>query len=276
MIITTFLMGIAFPVGKIGLAFAPPFFLMSIRYLLAGGLLALIVIKKPRPRGIRQWLQVTLIGLMQTAGVMGCVYYSMNWITSSESAIITFINPLLVIIFGTLFTDAVYRASEWLGVAIGFLGVFLSLGGGLGLHFGTLIAFMGAVLFAAATLLIKRWGASFNSMVLSAYQMLTGGIGLLIMSLLSEQPHFEITATSVLVMTCLVVLCSVLQFSAWFYLLQKGDPGRTSSYLFLAPLFGVLSSWLLLGEQIQWQVWLGGAFICFGIFLVNRQRMNRS
>jgi EamA-like transporter family. len=82
-LLTTFLMGIAFPLGKIGLAYAPPFFLMGIRYLLAGGLLALIVIRKPLPSSGRKWLQVSIIGLLQTTAVMSCVYYSMHWITSS-------------------------------------------------------------------------------------------------------------------------------------------------------------------------------------------------
>jgi drug/metabolite transporter (DMT)-like permease len=266
---TTILMGIAFPIGKIGLAYAPPFFLMGVRYILAGGLLALIVMRKPLPSGGKQWLQVWIIGLLQSAGVMGCVYYSMRWITSSESAILTFVSPLLVIIFGTMFTRSVYRARQWMGVAIGFVGVFLTFGSHMYINPGTFISFMGAVCFATATLLIKRWGHAFNMEVLSAYQMLVGGIGLLILSSITEHPYFIFTVTSITVVLCLVILCSIVQFSVWFYLLQKGDPGKTSSFLFLAPMFGVLSSWLLLGEQVKWYVGLGGAFICGGVFLVN-------
>ncbi|WP_331459300.1 DMT family transporter [Paenibacillus sp. FJAT-27812] len=122
-VVTTLLMGIAFPIGKIGLNYAPPFFLMGLRYVLAGGLLALIVAKRPRPRGRKQWLQAVVIGLFQTAAVMGCVYYSMYWITSSESAIITSISPLIVIIIATLFAGAIYSRRQWLGVVLGFIGV---------------------------------------------------------------------------------------------------------------------------------------------------------
>ncbi|MEI7026213.1 DMT family transporter [Paenibacillus sp. y28] len=94
---------------------------MGIRYVLAGGLLALLAVRRPRPRGSKQWLQAGIIGLFQSAGVMGCVYFSMRWITSGESAIITFINPMLVIVLGTLFTGAVYSKLQWLGVAVGLL-----------------------------------------------------------------------------------------------------------------------------------------------------------
>ena len=54
---------------------------------------------------------------------MGCGFYSLHWITSSESAIITFVNPLIVIVLGTFVLGKVYCAYQWLGVAIGFIGV---------------------------------------------------------------------------------------------------------------------------------------------------------
>jgi drug/metabolite transporter (DMT)-like permease len=268
-VFTTFLMGVAFPVGKIGLSYSSPFFLMGIRFVLAGGLLAVIVARKPRPRGGKQWLQAAAVGLFQSAGVMGCAYYSMRWITSGESSIITCTNPLLVIVLGTLLTGAVYRGRQWLGVAVGFVGVAFTFGLHMGIQPGTFISFAGAVCFATATLLIKRWGPAFDMTVLAAYQMLAGGMALLILSAITEHPYFTFTGTSVTILLWLAVMGSIVQFSIWFYLLRNGDPAKTSAFLFLAPLFGVLSSWLLLGEQIQWYVGVGGAFICVGIFLVN-------
>ncbi|MEW9701470.1 DMT family transporter [Paenibacillus sp. SI8] len=271
-VLTTLIMGIAFPVGKMGLAYAPPFFLMGIRFVLAGGLLAIIVVKKARPRGAKMWLQAAVIGLFQSAGVMGCAYYSMRWITSGESSIITCTNPLLVIVLGKLLTGAVYRGSQWWGVAVGFVGVVITFGLHMDINPGTFISFAGALCFATATLLIKRWGQAFDMTVLAAYQMLAGGSALLILSLLTERPTFMITSASITVVLWLAIVCSIVQFSVWFYLLRNGDPAKTSSFLFLVPLFGVLSSWLLLGEKVEWYVGLGGAFICAGIFLVNWEK----
>ncbi|GFN30275.1 DMT family transporter [Paenibacillus xylaniclasticus] len=107
-------------------------------------------------------------------------------------------------------------------------------------------------------------------MVLSAYQMLTGGIGLLLLSATAEKPVFDINSKSIAVVLLLAFFCSIVQFSCWYYLLQQGDAARTSSFLLLAPLFGVLTSWLLLGEQLHMYVAVGGALICAGICLVNR------
>jgi drug/metabolite transporter (DMT)-like permease len=268
-VLTTLLMGVAFPVGKIGLAYAPPFLMMGMRFVLAGVLLALFAAKKPQPRGGKMWLRAAAIGLFQSAGVMGCAYYSMRWITSSESSIITCTNPLLVIVLGTLLTGAAYRARQWLGVAVGFIGVAFAFGFHMSLQPGTFIGFAGAFSFAIATLLVKRWGAAFDMTVLAAYQMLAGGVALLLLSVCTEHPHFDVNAVSVTVLLWLAILCSGVQFPLWFYLLRSGDPAKTSAFLFLVPLFGVLFSWLLLGERVVWNLGVGGAFICVGIFLVN-------
>lgn len=67
-----------------------------------------------------------------------------------------------------------------------------------------------------------------------------------------------------------------MQFSLWFYLLQNSDPAQTSAYLFLAPFFGVLSSWILLNEEVQWFVGAGGVLIGVGIYLVNRRSAKKN
>ncbi|MGX1829304.1 DMT family transporter [Paenibacillus taichungensis] len=269
-LVTTLIMGTSFPVGKIGMMYAPPFLLMGLRYILAGALLAWIIRKRPMPVGWKQWMQIAVIGLFQSAGVMGCAYYSMNWISSGESAIITFTNPLLVIILSAALYGVSYHLSQWTGVVLGFVGVALTFGFHLSMSPGTWIGFGGAVSFAVSTLLIKRWGAAHDTFVLTAYQMLAGGAVLLLLSVFTEQPHFIVNTTSIVVLVWLTIFCSIIQFTLWFYLLQNTDPAKTSSFLFLAPLFGLLSSFVLLEEHVGWIVGAGGLMICLGIFLVNR------
>jgi len=268
-LITTSLMGSSFAIGKVGLHYISPLLLVGVRFTLAGILMAVFVIKRDHPKTLEAWLKIALIGLLQTGGVMGCIFISLRTITASESSILTFMNPLLVIILGTLFTGASYRLLQWGGVVLGFLGVFVTLGLHLHLEFGTWLAFLGAVSWALATLLIKRWGALMDTWVLTAYQMLFGGILLLIAGVTIEHPLFVVNGTSIAIELWLAIMASVVQFAIWFYLLQQGDAGKTSAFLFLAPFFGVISGWLLLGEPITWGVIVGGIFIFLGIFLVN-------
>ncbi|MNM72634.1 putative inner membrane transporter YedA [compost metagenome] len=270
LLLTTFLMGTAYPVAKLGMVYTTPLMLMGLRFLFAGGLLALFSAKKPQPQGVKSWRQILLLGLFQSVGVMGFTAYSMRWITSGESAIISSTSPLMLILWGALMGTA-YRVRQWFGVAIGFIGVMITFGLHMSLDPGMVFAFAGAVCFTVATLLINRFGPAFDKSVLAAYQMLAGGVMLLTLSLIGEKPVFDLNVTSGLVVVWMVLFCSIVQFTLWFYLLSHSDPGKTSSFLFLVPIFSVLCSWLLLGEHIDWYVYVGGALTCAGVFLVNWQ-----
>ncbi len=272
-VITTSLMGSSFAIGKIGLNYISPLLLVGIRFTLAGILMGIMVriFKRDHPNTLREWGQIMLVGLFQTAGVMGFIFISMRTITAGESSILTFTNPLLVVIFGTLFLGTKYRWTQWLGVIVGFLGVFITLGADLDVQqIGTVLGFLSAVSWAIATLLMNRWGKRLDVWVVTAYQMLAGGVLLLLASTFYEQVEMVITPSSLFIVLWLAVMASIVQFAVWFFLLQNENPGKVSSFLFLAPLFGVLFGWLLLDEQLHISTLIGGSIILVGIYLVNR------
>lgn len=271
-LLTTFLMGSSFAVGKIGLSYSSPLLLAGLRFTLAGFIMAVsvIVLKRPHPVSKGNWIKMLIIGTFQTAGVMGCIFLSLRTITASESSILTFTNPLLVVVFGTLFLKTRYKFYQWVGVLLGLVGVSIAVGAQIELKIGVLFGILSAVFWAISTLLVKKWGALFNTWVLSAYQMLFGGLLLLLGSFILEKQVFILNGNSLFILLWLSIMSSIVQFAVWYYLLQKGDPGKTSAYLFLAPFFGVLSGWLLLGETLYPSIIVGGLFIIIGIYLVNR------
>lgn len=270
-ILTTSLMGSSFAVAKIGLQYISPLLLVGIRFILAGVLMIAIVrlFKRTHPKKGSDWVKIMVIGACQTAGVMGCIFLSLRTITAGESAILTFTNPLLVVILGTLALKINYRLVQWAGVLLGLFGVFITMGGQLQLEVGTLFGISSAIFWATATLLIKKWGQNFDVWVLTAYQMLFGGILLLFLSLLLEDLQLAVNPVSVFVLIWLAIPASIVQFAVWFYLLQNGNPGKVSAFLFLAPFFGILSGWLILDEKIGLTLLGGGLLIFAGIFLVN-------
>lgn len=270
-IMTTGLMGSSFAVGKIGLTYVSPLLLVALRFSIAGIVMASIVkvLNRPHPDQLKYWLQIVTIGFFQTAAVMGCIFMSLRTITSGESAILTFTNPLLVVLFGTIVFKIKYRLMQWAGVVLGLVGVCITMGMQLELRIGTIFGICSAIAWAIGTLLIKAWGHRLDTWVLTAYQMLFGGMFLFVASFLLETPSIDVNRYSLFIIVWLAFMASIVQFAGWFYLLQKGDPGKTSAFLFLAPFFGVMTGWVLLGEQLRWNVMLGGIFIFIGIFFVN-------
>ncbi|MFF2455257.1 DMT family transporter [Peribacillus simplex] len=270
-LLTTFLMGSSFAVVKMGLPYSSPLLLAALRFTLAGSIMAMIVIllKRPHPNTRGDWIKMLIIGTFQTAGVMGCIFLSLRTITASESSILTFTNPLLVVVFGTIFSQTRYKLYQWFGVSLGIVGVIITMGAQLEFKVGILFGILSAVFWAISTLLAKKWGAISDTWVLSAYQMLFGGLLLLLGSFILEKPFFIMNGHSLFILLWLSIMSSIVQFAVWYYLLHKSDPGKTSAFLFLAPFFGVVSGWALLGEPIYTSLLIGGLFIIIGIYLVN-------
>jgi probable blue pigment (indigoidine) exporter len=276
-VLSTALMGSAFSVIKMGDIYASPLMFAAIRFILAGLLLAFFVgiMRMPHPKHLKEWLAVAVIGLFQTTGVFGAIYLSLRTITAGESSILIFVNPILVVLFSA-FIGIRYRWLQWIGIIVGFIGVVILIGFHPYYQVGVWIALFGAAFWAITTLLVKRVSSFINIWVLTAYQMLFGGILLLFISETFGHPYVVFNVSFILIVLWLAVMSSIVQFGIWFYLIQKNDPGKVSSFLFLAPLFGVLSGLILLREPVTLQMIIGGFFILAGIFLVNRPEFRRT
>jgi drug/metabolite transporter (DMT)-like permease len=270
MLLATSLMGSSFAISQMGLHYSSPLFLAGLRFGFAGLLLAPFVLKRRQPAGLRQWGRVALIGLLQTTGVMGAIFLSLTTITAGESAILTFTNPVLVVVLGSLFAGIRYRAVQWLGAGLGLAGVAVAIAASWQLQSGMAWGLASAVFWASSTLLLKRWRGEFDPWVMTAYQMLFGGACLVLLGVALEGPVFQLNLHAAAILAWLVVMASIVQFGAWFYVLHHADPARASAYLFLAPVFGVLFGYVLLGQPIGAHVVLGAALVVSGIWLVNR------
>lgn len=89
---TTALMGSSFAIGKIGLKYNSPLLLVGIRFTLAGLMMAFFVIllKRSHPNNLYDWLKLVIVGIFQTALVMGPIFLSLRTITARESSVLTF------------------------------------------------------------------------------------------------------------------------------------------------------------------------------------------
>ncbi|MFD0682804.1 MULTISPECIES: DMT family transporter [unclassified Paenibacillus] len=268
LIVTTALMGSSFVVGKIGVSYISPLLLAGLRFFMAGALMAVFVRKYTHPHLLADWIKIIVIGLFQTVGVMGCIFVSLRTITAGESSILTFMNPLFVVILSTIFIGIKYKPVQWLGVVLGCIGMIIL--GLLQWSNGTIIGLIGGLCWAIATLLIKKFNLACSVWVLTAYQMLFGGLILTMASFFMENIRLTVNFISVSSLVYLVLFGSIAQFALWFYLLSIGDSTKTSAFLFLAPFFGVLFGYLFLDEPLHKEIAVGAILVCIGIFLVNR------
>lgn len=285
----TFLMGSSFIAGKILLGHGvPAILLVGWRFLLAAiatvPLLAMARVPLraqlwPPAMASRQAWTVALIGLLQTAAVMGLLFVGMRSIPAAAAAILLFSNPIWVALLGRLFLHESLGPVRVAGLLLGMLGVALAIGPGAlltGQHdalFGELCCLASAVCWAIATIINKRAALPIGGLALNFWQMLIGALVLLALAWSGgERWPEDIGVREWLWFAWLAVPASTGSFGLWFVALRRGGATHASGWLFLAPLFAVLLSVAVLHTALSPLQLAGGALIGAGLWLVNRTR----
>lgn len=68
------------------------------------------------------------------------------------------------------------------------------------------------------------------------------------------------------------VFGTVLAFVLFYEGVKRIGPARASAFAMLVPIFGVVASVFLLGEELGVNLLLGGAAIIAGLWLIQRPR----
>ena len=217
----------------------------------------------------QQWLGATAVGILLPAVGNGTVCYVQQTVSSSVAALAIATAPIWMAIFSSFWGHKITR-QEWLGIAIGFVGiVMLNFGGSL--HGQLFSAFL--LVFAAASWSFGSvWGRYLSmpsGLMAPACQMLMGGIALLIFSAIQgEQYPSVISLKSWSAMLFLIVLGSIVAYSAYQYLLQKVRPLVASSNTFVNPIVAFTLGIWLANEQVTVAEYIALAIILVGVFLV--------
>jgi drug/metabolite transporter (DMT)-like permease len=289
---STFLMGSSFIAGKILLHDGfPALLLVGWRFFLAALATLPLVLFDGRLResllpsglGLREVALTVLIGLLQTAAVMGLLFLAMNSISASTAAILLFTNPIWVALLGRFFLGEKLSTSRLAGLLLGLVGVGFAIGVGPELFSGSnaiageLIAVGSSLCWAAATLINKRARLPFGPWALSFWQMFIGSCALLAVAYgMGQRWPAAATITQWAWFLWLAIPASTGSFGLWFVALEKGGATTASSFLFLAPLFTVVLSFFILDASLSWQQAIGGTLIGFALWLVNRNAPARN
>jgi drug/metabolite transporter (DMT)-like permease len=261
---------------RIGLESFPPFLLMGSRFLLAGAILFTYLRLRQTPLPSRtQWKHALIIGILLLGGGGGGTAFAEQWVTSGIAAIGIATVPLWTGIFAGLFDQWPTR-TEWLGIAVGFLGVAsLSLDENLRTNpVGAIALLIAAASWAFGSILSRRISLPPGPMGFAA-EMLTGGGFLLLMGFIRGERISTIPTTqALLAWLYLIFFGSLLAFSAYMYLLSRVRPALATSYAFVNPMVAVVLGSLIADERITAFGLIGMAVILIsvGVITLSRRR----
>jgi drug/metabolite transporter (DMT)-like permease len=259
----SFLFGATFVVVKSALDGIEPLSFVAWRFLIGGLVLAALAI----PRGRLLWWHGLIAGIALFAG-FALQTAGLQYTSASNSALITG----LYVVF-TPFLAAIFarRApSPWVvaGAAIAFAGVYLLTGvDGFSLSTGDLLTVGCALAFATHIVVLAHYAHRHPVIPFTTVQMIVTAVFAFGVAGLFEGLSLpDRSVWAALAVTGVGV-------SAGAYLLQiwaQTIVGASTAAVVLAaePAFGVAAGWVVLGERLGLEGWIGAALIVAAIYLV--------
>ena len=265
-----------FVVARLAMPHAPPLTFLVWRYalsLLAFGLWIRIA-GVAWPRGRAQWGHLAVSGVLMHAGYLGGVWAAVKaGIPAGTVALIVGLQPVLTALWVSQRGRQAVPALQWLGLALGLLGVGLVVWPRLST--GEVTAFNLALSLAA--LVSITVGTLYQKQHVTAVDVRSGNFVQLLAALLVSIPLAGLEAGTMqwhpdllLALAWSVLGLSLGASSLLMMLIQRGAATRVTSLFYLVPPCTAALAWLLFGEPLGWATGLGMALCAVGVGLVLR------
>lgn len=252
----------------------PPFIGAGARYLVAGIVLAAILavargpaVLKIRPRSLAA---TTLVGALLLVGGNGGVVYAEQTVRSGLAALVVAAVPLFVVVLRLLTRDRP-PAATLVGVLIGFIGLAVLVHPTGHVGSGVLIVLAASLSWSVGSFFSGRLPLPTDAFASTTYEMLTGGALLLALSAVrGEWGHFsvgQVSAASWWALVYLVILGSVVAFSAYVWVLTAAPISTVSTYAYVNPAVAVLLG-TLAGEPLTRTLVVGGLIVIVAVAVV--------
>lgn len=284
------LWGSAFPCVKIGYdlfgidkASTPSIILFAgVRFFIAGIMVIIIgsiIHKKPLVPKPAEIPKVMLLSLFQTILQYLFFYIGLANTSGVKSSVIEGMSVFVCILVSALiFRLEKLTLAKMAGCILGTAGIIaINLDSSLvsDINFtGDGFILISTVAYAISSVLIKRFSADTDTMMLSGWQFLFGGAVMSVIGLLlgGRFEYGKIGVEAVLMLMYLAFI-SACAYSIWSLLLKYNPVSKIAVFGFMNPVCGVLLSAVLLGETEQaFRLEAAAALVLIsaGIFIVNR------
>ncbi len=264
--------------AKYGLPYAEPFTLLFLRFVLVLLLLAPLVWWL-RPSLAMSWIErwhLMVSGLLLHGMYLGGVYVAIKLeLSAGMTALIVGAQPVLTSLAAPLLFGERPRLAHWAGLALGFAGIYLILGGGAEAHAApaALLAAIAALFgITVGTLYQKRFCAQHDLLAVTVHQYLPTVVLFGLGALLFETREVEWTAQFVAALLWLVFALSLGAMLLLTWLIKHGEASKVSSLFYLVPPVTAVMAWLLFDEPLGWLKVAGIALVALGVWLVMRRQ----
>lgn len=278
--------GVGFPIAKIGVEVIHPFSFAFIRFLLVSIFFVLFFRLSPFNLALKLKDNFNTIFLMALSGILlyGVFFlFALRFTKASDVSLISGANPIITAIVAYLFLKERTGSLGIAGIALSFIGVAFIVSNGslktffnLEFNIGDLFMLIATTMWAFYSVITKK--ALLRLDIFEAV-CLTSFLGALMFlplavvfgDLLGFREYPLRGWLSILYM---VFFSTIFAFSAWYKGIEQIGAARSSVFVNLVPVFGVITSVILLKESLRLSEAIGGMLVITGVILTNKKKSN--
>ena len=264
-----------FIIARYGMPHAEPLTFLAIRFF--GVILILLPcilwFKAPWPSK-SQIVHLAIAGVLIQFGYLAGVWIAIrHGMPVGLTALIVGLQPILTAVFVSFLAEKITR-SQWQGLFLGLLGVFLVLYAQInttGVNAQTIFFnIIGLLSITVGTIYQKKYCAQFDLRTGSLIQFMTS-LGLAtIGAYLFETREVEWVLELVGALVWGIVGISIGAMSLLFILIRRGNATKVSSLMYLTPPTTAIMGWILFNEPLTILVGLGTLLTMLGVLIVNK------
>lgn len=247
------------------------------------GIAAICVFVFLASRGLRRPDRLTMkIGLVLAVTNLLIPYVLFTFAYEEASAgfvgLFAALIPLATAVYAHfMLTDERLNTGKIIGLAVGFTGVaalLISGDSGLGSEGKPLVAAVLALLSVAAIgyagAYAKRYAGRYDPLEITGLQFSLSAVILIPAMLLFEGMPSSLTAPGWALVLYMAIASTFLPFYLFYRLVESAPITTVSLVGYLVPLVSLVAGVLLLGEQIESGIIIGGALILTGMIITDR------
>ncbi len=263
--------------SRLGVPFAEPFMLTSIRMALVVVILLVIavVVRAPWPRDWATITHIAVAGLLVHATYLSGVLYAITWkVPLGFVALIAGMQPVLTALISRLLFDEHLRGIQWIGMGLGLAGVLIFVTSHYTLVDASLAGLTAAMIallgITCGTLYQKRFCQNMDLRTGGVIQFAATGVVSFFLAMAFESGHVVWVPQFIFAIFWLAIVLSLGAISLLYILIRQGSAAKVASLFFLTPSVTAILAYLLFQESISWLAFAGLAVSASGVMLVTK------
>lgn len=256
---------------KIAVHYAVPVDFAAIRTTLGAAVMFIYMALRGIPLRPHRFRATVLLGLLQTTGFFGLSMWALNAGAAGRTAVLVYTMPFWVLLFAWPLLGERPSRWQWIAGLFALTGLVLIIQpwAEMGTRISIVLAILAGLSWGLGVIQAKKMRMKNREVLqVTAWQMALGSLPFILIASLTSAHPIHWTSDFIVALAYNIIPGNVIAWLLWMYVVGKLPAGVAGMGLLGAPLVGLLSSWIQLGEVPQPIDRAGMIFIVFGLCML--------